>query len=281
MPDRFLIFTDLDGTLLDHDTYSFEPALPALRLLEKEKIPVIICTSKSRGEIERCRSLLGNNHPFISENGGGIFIPEGYFAHEFTYDKKLNGYYVIEPGTPQETLRGVLKSVARETGIDIKGISDMSVSEIMESTGLDRESARLAGERSYSEPFLIYGDDTKVETVRRKLREKGYSHTRGSRFHHILGENDKGKAAGIVSGLYKTESGNLTTIGIGDSLNDLPMLKAVDFPVLVRKKGGTYESGFEPGNLVLADGEGPSGWNSAILKLFINYEEKTATKNRN
>ncbi len=281
MPDRFLIFTDLDGTLLDHDTYSFEPALPALRLLEKEKIPVIICTSKSRGEIERQRSLLRNNHPFISENGGGIFIPEGYFSHEFNYDKKLNGYHVIEPGSPRETLRGVLRSVAKETGIDMKSISDMSVSEIMESTGLNEESAGLAGERSYSEPFLIYGDESGVETVRRKLREKGYNHTRGSRFHHILGENDKGKAVEIVSGLYKTESGKLTTIGIGDSLNDLPMLRAVDFPVLVRKKGGIYESGFELENLILADGEGPSGWNSAILKFFINYEEKTATKNRN
>jgi mannosyl-3-phosphoglycerate phosphatase len=281
MHRRFVIFSDLDGTLLDHDTYSFEPALPALRLLKEQKIPLIISTSKSRGEIEKLRSLLGNNDPFISENGGGIFIPERYFAHRFPYDDKLNGYYVIEPGSPRETLRGVLKSVTEETGINIKGISDMSVSEIMESTGLDRESAKLAGERNYSEPFLIHGYEVEIEAVIKKIEEKGYGHTRGSRFHHILGNNDKGKAIKIVTGMYKKESPFVKTIGLGDSPNDLPMLKAVDFPVQVRKKGGLYESGLELANIILADGEGPTGWNSAILKFFLNYEEITITQNRN
>jgi len=166
MPHRFLIFTDLDGTLLDHDTYSFDRALPALRLLDKENIPLVINTSKSRAEIERCRSLLGNRHPFVSENGGGIFIPEGYFSRKFRYDRASDGYLVIEPGTPREELIDVLKSVADETGIRLRGISDMSLSEIMEATGLDEESARLAMERSYSEPFLIYGDEAAVGSKR-------------------------------------------------------------------------------------------------------------------
>lgn len=131
MPYRFLVFTDLDGTLLDHDTYSFDAALPALRLLEKENIPLVINTSKSRGEIEMYRSLLGNRHPFVSENGGGIFIPDGYFSRKFRYGRASDGYLVIESGTSRETLRVVLKSVASETGIRLRGISDMSLPEIM------------------------------------------------------------------------------------------------------------------------------------------------------
>jgi HAD superfamily hydrolase (TIGR01484 family) len=127
MPHRFLIFTDLDGTLLDHDTYSFDRALPALRLLDKENIPLVINTSKSRGEIERYRSLLGNTHPFVSENGGGIFIPDGCFSRKFRYDRASGGYLVIEPGTPREELRDVLKSVADETGIRKR--PDMSLSD--------------------------------------------------------------------------------------------------------------------------------------------------------
>jgi len=277
MPHRLLVFTDLDGTLLDHDTYSFDAALPALRLLEKKNIPLIINTSKTRGEIEMYRSLLGNRHPFVSENGGGIFIPEGYFRSKIRYDRASGGYLVIEPGTPREELRDVLKSVADETGIRLKGISDMSLSEIMEATGLDEDSARLATERSYSEPFLIYGDE---EKVRRKMVEKGYNHTRGSRFHHILGENDKGKAVRILSGIYRLESPSIETLGVGDSPNDLPMLMEVDFPMLVRKRGGTFDSGCRLENMTLADGEGPAGFNSAILKFFIRYEEKTSTENR-
>ncbi len=278
---RLLVFTDLDGTLLDHNTYSFEPALPALRALKSREIPLLICTSKTGAEIEKYRKLLGNDHPFISENGGGIFIPEGYFSREFDYDKRINGYTVIELGTPHEALSEVLKSISGETGIRIKGVSDMSVPEIVEHTGLDEESAKLAGKRDYSEPFVIYGDEDDIETVRGQIKRRGYNYTRGGRFHHILGENDKGKAVRILTGLYEREAGGLETIGIGDSLNDLPMLETVDIPVLVQKPDGGYDSGIELENTIYADGAGPCGWNSAILKLLVNFDEKAATKNRN
>ena len=83
-----IIFTDLDGTLLDHNTYSFKKAFPALRIIKKKKIPLIICTSKTKGEIEHYRKKLKNNHPFVSENGGAIFIPKDYFDFKFRYSFK-------------------------------------------------------------------------------------------------------------------------------------------------------------------------------------------------
>ena len=74
-----VVFTDLDGTLLDHSTYSFAEAQPALALLKSKNVPLIFCTSKTRSEVEYWRGLLGNNHPFIVENGGAAFVPENYF----------------------------------------------------------------------------------------------------------------------------------------------------------------------------------------------------------
>ena len=76
-PDR-IIFTDLDGTLLDHDTYSWKPAESALKLARKMNIPVIFCTSKTRAEVEIYRKSIGNKHPFIAESGEAIFIPVSY-----------------------------------------------------------------------------------------------------------------------------------------------------------------------------------------------------------
>ncbi|MFH0811726.1 MAG: HAD hydrolase family protein [Pseudomonadota bacterium] len=70
-----IIFTDLDDTLLDTYTHSFERALPALEFLKQKAIPLILCSSKTKREIEFYRKKLGNNHPFISENGGGINYP--------------------------------------------------------------------------------------------------------------------------------------------------------------------------------------------------------------
>ncbi len=71
----YLIFTDLDGTLLDHDTYGYGDALPALELVKKRNVPLVLCTSKTREETSELRDELGLSHPFITENGGGIFIP--------------------------------------------------------------------------------------------------------------------------------------------------------------------------------------------------------------
>jgi len=48
---KLIIFTDLDGTLLDYSNYSFEPVLPALQLLKEKDINLIICSRKTRKEI--------------------------------------------------------------------------------------------------------------------------------------------------------------------------------------------------------------------------------------
>lgn len=270
MPENYLVYTDLDGTLLDHDTYSYQPARQAIELLQGKNIPLIICTSKTRAEIEFIRKLLGNSEPFISENGGGIFIAESYFKRQFEYDRVIKGYKVIEFGTPAEVLRQALIDISRETGIELKGFSQMSVGELSELTGLDEHTARLSKLRDYSEPFLIYGNDKGSETVIEKINLMGYRHTRGGRFHHILGENNKGKAVKTLTDIYVKELGNVTTVGLGDSLNDLPMLKEVDIPVLVQKPGGGYEKDISLQDLVYAQAPGPYGWNAEILKILMN-----------
>ncbi len=46
-----IVFSDLDGTLLDHRTYDYTPALPALASLQEKQIPLVFCTSKTAAEI--------------------------------------------------------------------------------------------------------------------------------------------------------------------------------------------------------------------------------------
>lgn len=271
---RLVLFTDLDGTLLDHDTYSFGPAREALAALESESVPVVFTTSKTRAEIEKWRRLTGNTDPFISENGGAIFVPEGYFGGDFVYDRKEDGYLVIELGAPHREVVRALEDIRRGTGIEIRGVSDMGVEEVMELTGLGEEDAGLVREREYGEPFVVGGGSEAEETVVGEIEKRGLTHTQGGRFHHILGRSDKGKAVSILKGLYVREWGVVETAGIGDSLNDLSMLKAVDIPILVRKPGGGYDERVSITGMAVADAPGPSGWNSAILKLIVSFSEK-------
>lgn len=269
---KYVIFSDLDGTLLDHKTYSFDAAKEALAIIRAKEVPLILCTSKTRKEIELYRNQIDNKCPFISENGGGIFIPNTYFSKEFEYDRELEGYKVIDLGTSRDVLSATLKSISEEKGIQIIGFSDMSVSEIASLTGLDEATAKLAMERDHSEPFIIAEDEKYSATIEDEINLKGYRHTKGGRFHHILGDNDKGKAVMILSNIYRLEFGEIKTVGLGDSLNDLPMLEAVDTPILVQKPGGNYDPNIKLPNLTCADGIGPSGWNSSILKQFINFD---------
>ena len=49
---KIIVFTDLDSTLLHPKTYSFDAAMPALKLIKEKDIPLILCSSKTRAEIE-------------------------------------------------------------------------------------------------------------------------------------------------------------------------------------------------------------------------------------
>jgi HAD superfamily hydrolase (TIGR01484 family) len=80
---QLIIFTDLDGTLLDSD-YSFRKALPALKMIKAEAVPLVLCSSKTKMEIEQIRKKMTNSYPFISENGGGIYVPKGYFEFQIS-----------------------------------------------------------------------------------------------------------------------------------------------------------------------------------------------------
>lgn len=267
--ERFplLVFTDLDGTLLDHATYSFEPAVPALRALEERDIPVVLCTSKTRAETERWRTALRNAHPFIIENGGGVSIPRGYFPFEAGGGSQESPYEDLVFGTPYQDLRRVLSEMRDRIDPSIRGFGDMTDEEVAELCGFTIEEARPAKEREYDEPFVV-GNDKLLEAVETVAGQSGLHIVKGGRFHHLVGDNDKGRAVSALRGLYEKARGPLRTIGIGDSLNDEPMLRAVDIPVVVGKPGGGHDPGIDMPGLMRAPGAGPDGWREAVLKIL-------------
>jgi mannosyl-3-phosphoglycerate phosphatase family protein len=234
--------------------------------MRRKGIPLILCSSKTKPEIEVYRRRLGNDHPFISENGGGVFIPEGYFP-SFVEGEIQDGYRLIRFGSPYQELRNALTDLRERLAIKVRGFGDMSAQEIAALSGLTGSEAALAKMREFDEPFIFEGSGAQAEVFLQAIEARGYRWTRG-RFYHIIGENDKGRATTFLNGLYEKKYGPLRTIGIGDSLNDLSLLRSVDRPVLVRKENGTYEDGISLPDLIRADGIGPRGWNRAIMELL-------------
>lgn len=266
-----IIFTDLDGTLLD-SAYSFKKALPALDMIKRKKVPLVLCSSKTRTEIEHCRKKLGNEHPFITENGGGVFIPKNNFKLQIKNLKlkieKKENYIMIKLGAPYEKLREELEGL-RSEGFDIRGFGDMSVKEISELTGLKTRDAVRAAQRDFDEPFVFKGDRAMKAKLKRRIKARGFNYTQGE-FFHIMGDSDKGRAVGILKRLYAKQGRKLITAALGDSPNDIEMLQSVDHPIVVRKKDGSYNSQIlrSVKGCTKADGIGPEGWNKAVIELL-------------
>jgi mannosyl-3-phosphoglycerate phosphatase len=270
---KLIIFTDLDGTLLDRNTYSFEQARPALHLIKQKDIPLVLSSSKSRTEIEFYRGRLENSHPFISENGGAVFVPKNYFSFQFPYDKELIEYFVLELGTFYSQIIEILKSIKNETGLPIKGFSDLSEKEITSLSGLSLEEVTFAKRREYDEPFIVEGGAREVDIIKRKIKEKGMNYAWGGKFHHLLGKNNKGKAVEMLKELYENQFFLITTVGIGDSLNDLPMLSVVDHPFFLKEEDNvSLEVPPPTHHFTIINGTGPLAWNEVILNIVNELE---------
>lgn len=261
MPSSFVIYSDIDGTLVD-ERYCYEKALSAINLVKKKKIPLVFCTSKTRAEIEAYRKKLGITDPFISENGGAVFIPRGYFKD--VESGRVDGYRIIELGTPYRELRDALDKIRETIGCKITGFGDMTCEDVVSFSGLDPTSAELAKRREYDEPFRIEeGDEAEIIEF---IKSHGLNYTRGGRFHHILGNNDKGKAVRILTELFRKNGFRGKTIALGDGENDIEMLEEADIPVLIKRPDGTYIN-FKD-NAIKTKSIGPEGWSEEIVKLI-------------
>ena len=262
---RFVIFTDLDGTLLDHHTYSYDVARPTLERLRKNEIPLIMVSSKTRLEMEALRTEIGNRDPFIPENGGAIFIPDDYHLSVPDQAIEMAGYRVILLGLQTSRIVDAFDKLASK--LPVRALSRMGTNEVAELTGLSPAQAEAAKNREFGEVFIIDDPEIEESILNREVQALGLRLTKGGRFWHLLGENDKGRAVSILSDLFRKRYPNIITIGFGDAPNDAPMLAVVDQPFLVARPDGSHQSLSLP-KLTKVPFPGPAGVNHILLSLL-------------
>jgi mannosyl-3-phosphoglycerate phosphatase len=266
---KILIFTDLDGSLLNHDDYSCNEARPSIDRIKKSGIPLILTTSKTRRETEALQKDLGLEDPFIIENGAAIYFPPKYtkfFIENTGKEPPFQIIQIIQLGISYDRIRSFIDEVRDK--FNIRGFGDMSVREISALTDLPNGQAEFARTREYTEPFIMDADKD-IYTLQGLAVEKGIKITKGGRFHHMIGAfQDKGEAVKIVHDLFNQKVGEKhLTIGIGDSTNDIPMLNNVDIPVLIPHPMKGYLDASFPG-LIRAEQPGCRGWNEIMEKLL-------------
>ena len=271
MLKHVLVFTDLDGTLLDHDSYSFAPALPMLQKLHLADIPVIPNTSKTFGELIELRKQIGLDGPFIIENGAAVYIPIHYFETQPNDTKTKNGYWIKEFSKPRaHWLLLIEKLKGRFTG-QFKHFYNMSNQEIINATGLTLKQAKLATNREYGEPILWLGNDSaKMEFVQ-AIEALGAKPLQGGRFLHLSDECDKGKALLWLTEQFQIdrEIEQCTSIALGDGQNDIAMLEAASIAVRILSPANPPPTLARPTNVYTSQAYGPSGWTECLEQIIF------------
>lgn len=254
-PPTLLVFTDLDGTLLDHETYSHAPAAPALAALRARGIPLVLASSKTAAEIAELHSALGlGETPAIVENGAGLYRPgdsdEGSGAHE--------------------ALRDALAALPEDLRVAFRGFADMSVEEVAEVTGLSREAAARAKIRRFSEPGLFRGDEAARAAFEAALSAEGVATQQGGRFLTLsFGATKADRMAEIAR-----DYGDPPTLALGDAPNDIGLLEGADHGVIVRNDHGPgipTLAGEATGRIIRTTLPGPAGWNQAVLDFLATH----------
>jgi mannosyl-3-phosphoglycerate phosphatase len=277
-----IVFTDLDGTLLNHDDYNYQAALPLLEELKHKQIPVIPVTSKTRREVEALVHHLGLQDPFIVENGSGIFIPHDYKQFPLSEGEKLGDYILVNLGCTYDEARQGLRSVEQALRKDLpvkdlqlQGFGDLSAAQVQKLTNLPLDDAQKAKAREFTEPF-VQPKDIPLEKIEKAAEALGFKILIGGRFYHIIGEGaGKGKAVNWLVKQYQTArpEAQITTIGLGDSPNDLDMLEVVDLPIIIPGKKGIHQKLIERGWRV-APFPAPEGWVAALEDVLHDLENE-------
>ncbi|MDO3387040.1 HAD-IIB family hydrolase [Gilvimarinus sp. SDUM040013] len=265
------VFTDLDGTLLNHDDYSYADALPAIEFLRNNHIPLILVSSKTRAEMaDLCREL-SITDPYVCENGSVIVLPKPWVA-EFGVDTESlaeqSDCYLAYRGADRAAILSILKPLKSQ--FQFAGFSDMDVADVIDCTGLSEPAAMNAMRRDATEPLLWHSDGALLEQFAQFLGESKLQLLKGGRFYHVMAQCDKGDAVRYLLNIYQSHIGaRVRSIALGDSQNDLKMLKAVDQAVVMPHPDGSYMSDKDLKGELHAPYMGAKGWRAGVEQALL------------
>lgn len=261
MNEAWVCFTDLDGTLLDHDSYDWRPAEPALRALAELGIPVVAVTSKTRPEWLRLRQQIPYLSPLAGCENGAVIV-----------DARYSPDRVEALGRPLAELISVFERVRDQLAAPAVGFHEAADQEVAHWTGLSIAEAGLARAREGALPvFWPPGAGGRDDFIA-AIEAAGVRLLEGGRFLHLASEADKGTA--LVHLLDWLADGQpLRSLALGDGGNDDAMLAAADLAVRIPPAHGQPRPE-SVADVIQAPEPGPLGWNRAVLDLLERFTPK-------
>ena len=266
-----VIFSDLDGTLLDHYTYLSTAAHATIEQLKNADIPVVLNTSKTLAELEVINRDFNFNAPFIIENGAAIYIPINTFEKQPDDTEVIGDFWVKSFCLPRQHWLNLLSEQTHDFSSNYQGFATLSDEELAKITGLSVEEACRAKQRQYGEPIHWLGDEPSKKMFIERMIDLGANVVQGGRFIHIGGYCNKGQALIWLAEKYREHyNSSIITIALGDGENDISMLEAADLAVQIRSPVHEFPALYRPFHTTQTQLYGPEGWAEAIQQLLLN-----------
>lgn len=248
----FLVFTDLDGSLMEHESYSIKAAEPALMELARRRVTPIFASSKTAVEILAIQRASGLSAPFICENGAAVHDSSGQILTVF--------------GLPRKSWLDAVHLLRERLSLRFTGFSDWPTEKIAELTGLSEGDAEKAQRREFTEPVLWQDTQANFQLFQSEIQKLSLITQEGGRFISIQSQFDKGSAMHWWQARHNQPRPFL--IALGDSPNDLSLLDAADVAVVIKsgKSDQLYPQG--PATVIRTSMSGPAGWNDGIRQIL-------------
>jgi predicted mannosyl-3-phosphoglycerate phosphatase (HAD superfamily) len=134
--------------------------------LDRAGVPAVWLTARSRLQFDEPRRKLGHAHPFIGEDGCGVYLPEDYFhlrpesgdsRSRKTRTLRFGRFTCIPLAEPLPAASDALESLSEETEVPVVTLRSLSVRELVQNTGLPPREAELARQRDFDELFFFAG----------------------------------------------------------------------------------------------------------------------------
>jgi predicted mannosyl-3-phosphoglycerate phosphatase (HAD superfamily) len=271
---RQIIFTAIEG-ILDQQGSGAQACIgEALEAVARAGVPLVLCSRGTRAQLDSLRRKIEHSHPFVTERGGGLFIPDGYFNLRLEGAVRCGRNFCVPFARPHSEAAAALLEIAPEAGANVVSFSQMSAREIARNSGQSTRDAELYRQREFSEIFFFTGETEKATRRFSAIaRQKGWETIAGEPFWEFRGLlMPRGQTAvRYLMDLYrKALHGRQRSVGLGSQADDVYFLSATDTAVVLPEQATEFDERLlaRVPRAARADQSGAEGWSQEIAKIL-------------